>query len=351
MATWVSGAGEAAFEHTVLPSVLPWRSARNRARPDNARPPARPADRIPGVPRPVDATLEARVGRAIEARRQTIEELVAAAVDARLVELVDQELDRALARLAERNGNGATPAPSSSSSSSSDPPAPALPRGTSTSLCSRCGAEPRLAGRTIGRACKQADDVARRARRREHRERAAGARDGTASDAASRPADTQPAGNDTRAHSASQRAGTPNHRDPVEPTTDRGARSHRETTRATTATRSTRAPSGLRYPRADDTLDHRERRRHVDRGGTRERRRDRPARRPRLHRRPPRTRGRSPPPRSLDRLRRQRQVAASQRRRTRAAGCSSKTSRPSTTPARCDPRHARTRSAGALELE
>ena len=144
----------------------------------------------PGVPEPPAATLEVRIGRAIDVRRATIEELVAAAVDRALIALVDAELDAALERLAEQQANGATP---ESSSSRSDPRAP-----TPASLCSRCGAEPRLPGRTIGRACKQHDDVARRARRRESR-KTGGVDAHTPASDETRPADGQTMGYGARA--------------------------------------------------------------------------------------------------------------------------------------------------------
>jgi nucleotidyltransferase/DNA polymerase involved in DNA repair len=95
-------------------------------------------------------------------------QLVAQEVDAHrqeFAELIDRELDRQLAalvveRLAARNGH-------------------ASPRGEASALpCSRCGNEPRLAGRTIGRRCKTADDVARQRRRTRERRTPAPSDDG-----------------------------------------------------------------------------------------------------------------------------------------------------------------------------
>jgi len=57
---------------------------------------------------PAAATLDARVAELVAARRPVLEQLVAAAVDAELVRLVDVELERALDRLAATSTNGAT---------------------------------------------------------------------------------------------------------------------------------------------------------------------------------------------------------------------------------------------------
>jgi hypothetical protein len=59
---------------------------------------------IAPVSAPVDDELEARVAEAVAAQRELIAELVRQAVDRELVELVDQELELALERLAGRNG-------------------------------------------------------------------------------------------------------------------------------------------------------------------------------------------------------------------------------------------------------
>jgi hypothetical protein len=168
-----------------------------------------------------------------------LEQLVRERVHAELVALVDRELDRALERLASRNGArvaevvspmgdianerqarvaelvspiGHIPAneaqarvaevgavvPIANEAQVVDAmgpvdPTPANeaqarePTGTTvptTSTCSSCGREPRLPGRTIGARCKAAGDATRaRARRRERRTAAA-----TAGDDGPRPA-------------------------------------------------------------------------------------------------------------------------------------------------------------------
>ena len=106
-------------------------------------------------------TLEQRVAIAVagvlEQHTHELERLVAVTVD--------RELDRMLGDLVEREleqrSNGATPtrAETPAEVSELERPSPA-PR-----LCSACGQEPALAGRRIGRACKNARD--RAARRRE----------------------------------------------------------------------------------------------------------------------------------------------------------------------------------------
>jgi hypothetical protein len=98
--------------------------------------------------------VEARIAELVEARRPELERLVAQAVGAELARLVDAELERAVAWLA--NGSGATP--------------------TSTSApCSECGERPRAPGRTVCQACRSRRD---RTRAREHRSPAAGDDDG-----------------------------------------------------------------------------------------------------------------------------------------------------------------------------
>ena len=145
------------------------------------------------MPAAIAVDVETRISELVEARRPVLEELVAAAVDRALVELVDQELEQAIARLAERNGNfppaGTTVPVEPTVEAGTDVPSSSSTPPPATSTCSRCGAEPRLPGRTIGRRCKQADDLARRARRREQRETAAaGAQDSPDGDE-SRPGD------------------------------------------------------------------------------------------------------------------------------------------------------------------
>jgi hypothetical protein len=97
----------------------------------------------------VDAELESRIAELAAARRPVLAELVRQAVDRELVALVDRELEAALERLHSRDG---APAPTMPV----DPPAE-----VAAEPCSRCHAEPRLRGRTIGWACKAADDNAR----------------------------------------------------------------------------------------------------------------------------------------------------------------------------------------------
>jgi hypothetical protein len=109
------------------------------------------------------ATLSAQVDRAVHAaiaaRRPELEQLIRMRVDAELQEL-------ALELVAERfaTTNGASPANSN---------------GTAE-LCSKCGAEPRLPHRTVGRAClrdrqRELSPRHREARRRREAARRAGA--------------------------------------------------------------------------------------------------------------------------------------------------------------------------------
>ena len=93
------------------------------------------------MPESAASTLEARIAELVDERRSELEQLVHDRVDRLLGELVDRQLEW-------RNGNRVSAIP---------PP--------STELCSRCGAEPRLADRTICTRCKSRDDVAGQAGR------------------------------------------------------------------------------------------------------------------------------------------------------------------------------------------
>jgi hypothetical protein len=105
------------------------------------------------VPGPAAVDVEARIAELVERHRAELEQLVRRALDL----LVGLELQRLIGT----GANGATPASSSATSRRREVPA--------GEPCSRCGAEPRLPGRTIGRAYKTADDVARARRRKRER--------------------------------------------------------------------------------------------------------------------------------------------------------------------------------------
>jgi hypothetical protein len=133
------------------------------------------------MPVTVELGLEQRVADALGARRETIAELVRQAVDQALVDLVERELEVALERLAGSNGTTPASAPGDQGHLPEKPYA-------AVELCSRCHAEPRLAGRSIGRGCKQADDAERRrARRREARTTPSAAQEQPSSDDEARP--------------------------------------------------------------------------------------------------------------------------------------------------------------------
>lgn len=130
------------------------------------------------VPDVLDATLEARISRAVHAaiadRRAELEQLIRTRVDLELQALADELVDVAIA-----NGNGVG---TTASKGRLDAPATelAFPLGDTEStvrtdrqepapLCSRCGERPRVAGRTICKRCRYDQENDRQRRRRAER--------------------------------------------------------------------------------------------------------------------------------------------------------------------------------------
>jgi hypothetical protein len=115
---------------------------------------------VPGL---ATSSLEARIERAVHAaiagRRAELEQLIRTRLDDELQALAGELLAD---RLAEANGNGAVPSEPRTATA-------AELRRRSSEPCSRCGVEPRMPGRTIGRRCKTRHDAERTARQRAER--------------------------------------------------------------------------------------------------------------------------------------------------------------------------------------
>ena len=145
------------------------------------------------VPELLASSLEARVERAVEeaiaARRSELEELIDVGLDRALDAIVVERIGRLSA-----STNGETPPPAPAATVDTVSPLPARAANgkfvqsdhsfhsaaipAAPALCSRCHAEPRIPGRTIGKACKARQDWQRQRARKAERKAVAAVGDG-----------------------------------------------------------------------------------------------------------------------------------------------------------------------------